>query len=301
MSITPRFKRVLLFGHHFPDEFRIPFRLMMSKIRDHKVECHIYKPLYDKVKGMFEDEGFDGFFVHHGDLTGQDEVMLSLGGDGTYLEAVTFVRERTIPIAGINIGRLGFLAAIGQDEITTAVDSILQGFFEIEQRALIRVETEQALFGDFNFALNEITVHKRDDASMITIHVWLDGRFLNSYWADGLIVATPTGSTAYSLSVGGPLVLPGTGTFLLSPIAPHNLTVRPLVYKDTMTLTLKMEGRSGKVLVSADSRSVVVDDHVELKISRAPFNILIPRLKNHDFFQTLRGKLMWGADKRNWV
>jgi len=228
-------------------------------------------------------------------------VMLSLGGDGTYLEAVTYVRDRAIPVAGINIGRLGFLAAIGQDEITTAVDSILQGFFDIEERALIRVETGQPLFGDFNFALNEITVHKRDDASMITIHVWLDGRFLNSYWADGLIVATPTGSTAYSLSVGGPLVLPGTGTFLLSPIAPHNLTARPLVYKDTMTLTLRMEGRSGKVLVSADSRSVVVEDHVELKISRAPFNILIPRLKNHDFYQTLRGKLMWGADKRNLV
>ena len=159
--------------------------------------------------------------------------------------------------------------------------------------------TEVPLFGDFNIALNEMTVHKRDDSSMITIHAYLDGQFLNSYWADGLILSTPTGSTAYSLSVGGPLLLPGASEFIISPIAPHNLTVRPLVYPDDKTLTLKIDGRSKHILVSLDSRSVVMESNLELKISKAPYKIKTLHLKDHQFYNTIRSKLMWGVDRRN--
>jgi len=300
MEPPTRFGSVLIFGRQLPESFRLPFRMLMRRLRDFEIPCRIFKPLYDQVSVWLEDDaGFEGLFMHHGEIEGSDQIMFSIGGDGTFLEAITLVRDKPIPVAGINSGRLGFLAAISQHEMIPALDAILKGFFIPDERTLIMVESDQGLFGDFNFALNEITVHKRDDSSMITIHAWLDGQFLNTYWADGLIVATPTGSTAYSLSAGGPLVLPGTGTFILSPIAPHNLTVRPLVYDDSKVLTLRMEGRSGNVLVSADSRSAIVEDSVVLKITRAPFTVITPRLKDHDFYQTLRNKLMWGADKRN--
>ncbi len=194
---------------------------------------------------------------------------------------------------------MGFLADIAQEEINLAVDSIFHGLFLAEERSLIQLHTDKPLFGDFNIALNEMTVHKRDDSSMITIHAHLNGLYLNSYWADGLIVATPTGSTAYSLSVGGPLLLPGSKDFILSPIAPHNLTVRPLVFPDDMMLTLKIEGRGRQILVSLDSRSIVIESSLELRISKAPYKIKTLRLKDHQFYNTLRSKLMWGVDKRN--
>lgn len=241
----------------------------------------------------------DGLFNSSGDLSGDESVILSVGGDGTFLEAVTIIRDYPIIVAGINSGRLGFLADIAQEEITKAIDSIAIGQYSIEERTLIKLSTEDPIFGDFNFALNEITVHKRDDSSMITIHAYLEDQYLNSYWADGLIMSTPTGSTAYSLSVGGPLLLPGSSDFVLSPIAPHNLNVRPLVFPDEMSLTLKIDGRSRHVLVSLDSRSVVVESSLELRISKAPYKIKTLRLKDHQFFNTLRSKLMWGLDKRN--
>ncbi|MCD6332140.1 MAG: NAD kinase [Bacteroidales bacterium] len=302
MDTPNNYKRVLLFGREFNKTFREPFKLLVKKIQSYQVECLIFEPFYKIIQSWFEEDqivSFDGFFRHHGEIQAENTIMLSIGGDGTFLEAITLVRDLGIPVAGINSGRLGFLADISREDIPEAIDAIIRGDFEPEERALIRVESDQDLFGDFNFALNEITIHKRDDASMIKIHAWLNGSFLNTYWADGIIVATPTGSTAYSLSVGGPLVLPGTGNFILSPIAPHNLTVRPLVYQDGMTLKIRIEGRSGNVLVSADSRAVIIEDHIELIITRAPFTIITPQLHGYSFYQTLRNKLMWGVDKRN--
>ncbi len=292
--------RIFLFGRAFDDAFRLPFALLLEKLRNYNTDIHVFQPFKSFLDCWMENDGiFSGTFLSYEDLFDKEGIMFSIGGDGTFLEAVTLVRDLPVAIAGINSGRLGFLSDISQEEIVMAVDTVMNGTIETEERTLIQVDCDQPLFGDFNFALNEITVHKRDDSSMIKIHTYLDGLFLNTYWADGLIVSTPTGSTAYSLSVGGPLVLPGTGNFILSPISPHHLTVRPLVFRDNMKITLRTESRSGNLLVSADSRSVIIEDNLELRISKAPFKIKTIRLRDHNFYQTLRSKLMWGADKRN--
>lgn len=300
MTAYQNSKTVLLFGREFGEGFRDSFRLLISRLHEYDARVYIFKPLEKFIRSWFPDiPGLAGTFSTYEDLRTIGGVLLSIGGDGTFLEAITLVRDLPVPLAGINSGRLGFLADISQEEISSAVDTVMNDSGKMEELALIRVECAQPLFGDLNFALNEITVHKRDDSSMIRIHAFLDGEFLNTYWADGLIVSTPTGSTAYSLSVGGPLVLPGTGNLILSPIAPHNLTVRPLVYDDSMELSLRVESRSGTLLVSADSRSVVIDHSLELHITKAPFRITTIRLREHGFYQTLRSKLMWGADRRN--
>lgn len=299
-NADPAVKLIFIFGREFDEGFRQPFRLLLSRLNEYGVKVMIFKPLKQFVESWTnEDFSFSGVFQTYEDLTGLQGIMFSIGGDGTFLEAITLVRDLPIPLAGINSGRLGFLADISQDEILVAVDSILQNKAGMDERVLLNVDIDKPVFGPLNFALNEITVHKRDDSSMIKIIAFLDGQFLNIYWADGLIVATPTGSTAYSLSVGGPLVLPDSQNFVLSPIAPHNLTVRPLVFKDSMKLTLQIESRSGSLLLSADSRSVVIEDRLELNIYKAPFAIRTYRLKGHNFYHTLRTKLMWGADRRN--
>jgi len=291
---------ILLFGREFGEGFRIGFRSLLNRLKDYNARVYVFGPFAKFINCWLNDTSpYTGTFGDYDDLSKIGGTMFSIGGDGTFLEAITLVRDLPIPVAGINSGRLGFLADISQDEIVAAVDSVMHDIGKTEELTLIQVKSEQPLFGEFNFALNEITVHKRDDSAMLRIHAYLDGEFLNTYWADGLIASTPTGSTAYSLSVGGPLVLPGSGNLVLSPIAPHNLTVRPLVYKDTMKLTLRIESRSGNLLVSADSRSVVIDHGLELEISKAPFTIQTIRLSDHNFYQTLRTKLMWGADKRN--
>lgn len=300
MKTEPAVKHIFLFGREFEEGFRLPFRLLVNRLLEYDVKIMIFAPLKDFIDSWHDEKfSYHGIFKTYEDLKGLAGVMFSIGGDGTFLEAITLVRDLPIPLAGINSGRLGFLADISQDEISIAVDAVMQNKAGIDERVLLQVDSDQPVFGDFNFALNEITVHKRDDSSMIKIIAFLDGQFLNIYWADGLIVATPTGSTAYSLSVGGPLVLPDTRNFILSPIAPHNLTVRPLVFKDSMKLTLQIESRSGNLLVSADSRSAVIEDRIELTIYKAPFRIKTIRLRGHNFYHTLRTKLMWGADRRN--
>lgn len=300
MNRRPAIQNVFLFGREFDEGFRLSFEILMDKLAEYHANVMIFAPLKEFISTWSDDAWADcSVFTSYADLKGRQGILLSIGGDGTFLEAITIVRDLPIPLAGINSGRLGFLADISKEEIAGAVDLVMQGRAEYDERVLLQVGSEHPVFGDFNFALNEITVHKRDDSSMIKISAYLDGQFLNTYWADGLILATPTGSTAYSLSVGGPLVLPDTHNFILSPIAPHNLTVRPLVFNDTMALTLQIESRSGNLLVSADSRSCVIEDKLELTIMKAPFCIRTMRLREHSFYHTLRSKLMWGADRRN--
>lgn len=226
--------------------------------------------------------------------------MFSIGGDGTLLKTVAYVRDRNIPIFGINTGRLGFLTSIATDEIELAIESILAGEYDLDSRTLLTLETENNLFGEVNYALNEITLQKKDTSAMITIEAYLDDEFLNSYWADGLIVSTPTGSTAYSLSCNGPIILPGSGNIIINPIAPHNLNVRPVVIPDDTELTLKIKGRTDNFLVALDSRSLTVPLSMELKIKKSTHKINIVRLKDHSFLKTLRSKLIWGYDKRNY-
>ncbi|MBB6612906.1 NAD kinase [Pontibacter sp. Tf4] len=232
------------------------------------------------------------------DLAGVD-VVLSIGGDGTLLDTVTYVGAQQIPILGINTGRLGFLATISHDAINIALDALYKGKYTLDDRALISVDSDQDIFEGVNFGLNEFSLQKRDSSSMIAVHTYIDGEYLNSYWADGLVVATPTGSTGYSLSTGGPLVLPQTNNFVISPVCPHNLNVRPMIVSDKSVISFEVEGRSSSYLASLDSRSVPVDMNVKLAVRREKFVARLVKLPHVNFFSTLRSKLNWGMDNRN--
>jgi NAD+ kinase len=242
-------------------------------------------------------EGIGTF--RRGDSLAGVNFVLSIGGDGTLLDAVTYVGARQIPILGINTGRLGFLATVPFDKIPAAIDALYKGHYAIDERSLIRADTDQEIFDGINFGLNEFSILKTDTSTMIVVHTYLDGEYLNSYWADGLLVSTPTGSTGYSLSCGGPVVLPQTNNFVISPVCPHNLNVRPLVVPDKSVITFEIEGRSNNFLVSLDSRSRPVDASVQIAVRRESFNAKLVRMTHVNFLTTLRTKLNWGFDKRN--
>jgi NAD+ kinase len=234
-----------------------------------------------------------------GDMLDDVQLFISIGGDGTLLESVTHIGKLEIPILGINTGRLGFLATISKDQVESALQQYFQGAFTLDRRAMLKLETNKDIFGAMNFALNDFTVVKKDSSAMITIHTYIDGEFLNSYWADGIIVSTPTGSTGYSLSCGGPLIFPRSGNFVITPVSPHNLTVRPIVVPDASEITFQVEGRSKRYLVSLDSRMASVDSSVKLKVSKADFKVNLVQLEGNHYFKTLRQKLHWGLDVRN--
>lgn len=272
---------------------------LFQKLNECKTEMFIYEPFYKFIKQKIQINGIIKTFNTHKELIGNVDYMLSIGGDGTFLATLQFIRNSGIPVLGINTGRLGFLANVAQTEISKAVEALAYKKFTIEKRALISVTNPHNLFGEVNYGLNELTISKKGDLSMITIHTFINGDYLNSYHADGLIIATPTGSTAYSLSCGGPLVMPGSQNFVLTPIAPHNLNVRPLVISDNNTITLKVEGRSTEYLVSLDSITKTIDSSVELTIKKADFYLHIIKLEDQNFFNTIRNKLLWGLDSRN--
>ncbi|UOQ73775.1 NAD kinase [Hymenobacter cellulosilyticus] len=234
-----------------------------------------------------------------GDSLRDVQFVFSIGGDGTLLDTVTYVGALQIPILGINTGRLGFLATITVERIAQAIDALFKGHFVVEERSLIRVETDPEVFDGINFGLNEFSILKRDTSSMIVVHTYIDGEYLNSYWADGLIVATPTGSTGYSLSCGGPVMLPQTNNFIIAPVCPHNLNVRPLIVSDRSVISFEIEGRSNNFLLSLDSRSVAVDAGIQIAVRRENFAVRLVKLNHVNFLTTLRSKLNWGLDKRN--
>ena len=238
-------------------------------------------------------------FSGHEDLTGDIDFVISLGGDGTLLDTVTLVRDKNIPVVGINFGRLGFLASIGRNEMIDAVKALARRSYIIDRRTLIHVDSNIPLFKDVPYALNEFAIHKRDTAAMIKIHTYLNGELLNTYWADGLILATPTGSTGYSLSCQGPVVFPDACSFVLTPIAPHNLNVRPIVVPDNTIISFEVESRSEDIICALDSRREIVDKNVLLAVRKENFMLNLVRLNENNFLQTLRNKLSWGLDKRN--
>ena len=225
--------------------------------------------------------------------------MFSLGGDGTILDIVTWVGHHEIPIVGFNFGRLGFLASIPIQNIAQAIQAIERGNYVVDERVMLQFEANKPLFKDANFALNECTIQRMDSSSMITVHAYLNGQFLNSYWADGLIISTPTGSTGYSLSCGGPIIYPKSTNFVLTPIAPHNLNVRPMVLSDEVVLSFYVEGRSKNFLVTLDSRAEKIDASFELAVKQAPFKTKLLRLNDLNFLNAIRDKLLWGSDQRN--
>lgn len=255
-----------------------------------KFESFLKNPSFKK----FNWQTFDG----GADVKSLD-FFISIGGDGTLLESVALIGAAEIPILGINTGRLGFLATISKDTFGNALKMVMEGSYRLDKRSIIKVETEERVFGNLNFALNDFTVVKKDTSSMITIHTYIDGEFLNSYWADGIIVATPTGSTGYSLSCGGPLIFPGSGNFVITPVSPHTLTVRPIVVSDHSEISFQVEGRSKKFLVSLDSRISTVDNTVRLHVRKGDFKVNLIQLEGQHYFKTLRQKLNWGLDIRN--
>lgn len=259
----------------------------------------VYKPFFEMLQDKVEFPVEVGFFVDYQDIDGKVDFLFSIGGDGSILDALTMVRDSGIPIMGINIGRLGFLSSISKDEILPAIDKVLAQDYKVDSRTLVKLSQPKDLFGEMNYALNELTITRKDTTSLIVLHVYIDGMFLNSYWADGLIIATPTGSTAYSLSSGGPILTPGSENFVLTPIAPHNLTVRPVVIPDKSKIRIIVEGREEQFLVSLDSRRAIIYSNFELIVEKADFKVNIVQMKGKDFFMTIREKLKWGLDARN--
>ncbi len=290
---------VAIFGRKVEESAVNYINALLNTLSLYHVTFTIYEPFAKQLneKGLSFLENTK-FFNNHLQLSNSCQVLISLGGDGTMLEAIRLVRNNNIPIIGINTGRLGFLANIAADEIEESIGELVKGNFELETRSLIAFDCCNNPFFDFPFALNEITIQKHD-TSLITIETAIDGLDLNKYWADGLIVSTPTGSTAYSLSVGGPIVAPDCNALIISPIASHNLTVRPIIIPDHKIITLKAISRSGKFLVTLDSQTKVFDSETEITLRIANFTVQLIRLPNHSFYQTIRKKLMWGADVRN--
>jgi NAD+ kinase len=292
--------KIAIYGNKINDDFLPYLKLLFDLMLPKKAILMIFKPFYESLPESIRLSLKDiDLFTIPKDLDKGIDILLSIGGDGTFLESVTYVQNKGIPIAGINSGRLGFLANISRNEIEPAILKILTKSYAYEERELIQLSSPKGLFKNCDFALNELTVSKKDSSSMITIHAYLNGQFLNTYWADGLIIATPTGSTAYSLSVGGPIVVPDAKNFVITPLAPHNLTVRPMVVPNNQELTLRIEGRDENYLISLDRRYESIQPGVEIKINKAKFKIKVIKHDDRTFFSTLREKFMWGLDKRN--
>jgi NAD+ kinase len=232
------------------------------------------------------------------DLKSGVDLVISMGGDGTFLKCVSYIKNSDVPIMGINLGRLGFLANVSLDQISEALYDIKAKKYVFQKRSLLKVEVDGALNGGY-FAMNELTIHKKDTTSMVAVNVSLDDNFLNTYWSDGLIVSTPTGSTAYNLSCGGPIITPGCQVHIITPIAAHNLNVRPVVVPDHMPIKLSVEGRNRSYLMSIDGKSISIKQGQEIKITKADFMINVIKFENNNFLDTIRNKMLWGSDKRN--
>ncbi len=292
-------KKIALFGKDFSEDFNGNISSLFDIFRRHNAEIIIHEDFAAfLLQQSVINAGAFSTFSGHESLPAATDFLFSFGGDGTFLETVKIVKDRDIPVIGINTGRLGFLANISRDEICVSAEDLFQGKYSLEERSLIRVMSNSFLRDEYNLALNEITVHKFG-AGMISVIAELDGEYLNSYWADGLIISTPTGSTAYSMSVGGPIVLPESRTFVISPVAPHNLSVRPLIVPDHKTITLRVKSRADRFLVSIDSRTHEVENDTVLNIDKAPYSLKLVKFESTSFYNTLRNKLMWGVDKRN--
>ena len=264
-----------------------------------KIEPVVFLPFLDQIRGFINLPEQVATFSLAEHLTPEFEFIFSLGGDGTMLDTVTLVRDKDIAIMGINFGRLGFLAGIGQEEIREAVMAIAKRTFVVDKRTMIHLDADFPMFGSIPYALNEFAIHKRDTASMIKVHTYLNGEFLNTYWSDGVIVSTPTGSTGYSLSCGGPIVFPDSGSFVITPVAPHNLNVRPIIVPDDHIISFEVESRSENIICALDSRREIVGKNVSLAVKKEAFKVNLLRLSENTFLQTLQNKLMWGLDKRN--
>jgi len=270
---------------------------LVSRLTYNHIEVLLHYSLSRFI--TLQDNTYINFFLGHEELNNTVDFVISLGGDGTILDTVTLVRNKNIPIVGINYGRLGFLASISKEELGPAVDALVNRRYVIDKRSLIHLDANVELFGDAPFAINEFSIHKRDISPMVKINTYLNGEFLNTYWSDGLIVATPTGSTGYNMSCNGPIVFPEAGSFVITPVAPHNLNVRPIVVPDSYIISFEVESRSDEFICAMDARREIVQKEVQLAVKKENFSINLVRLNENNFLSTLHTKLTWGLDKRN--
>jgi NAD+ kinase len=292
--------KVALFGRSLNPDYYPAVEKMVRILEQETDAFYIKDTFYERIKDGVSFHKQVELFRDHKGLPGDCFCMISIGGDGTLLDTLPYVRDSGIPVLGINTGRLGFLSAVSTDEMQQSLQGLLQRKFRLDERSLLRLDTgDEALFGSFPYALNELTILKRDNTTMISISAFVNGLYLNTYWADGLMVATPTGSTGYSLSCGGPIISPDSENFIITPIASHNLTVRPIVIKDNSVVKLRVEGRVKSHLIVMDSRSTPRENPLDLIIRKADFGVKLICLENNDFFKTIRNKLAWGLDKRN--
>lgn len=291
--------KAAIYSRVMEEEQRKDVQSFFDELINQKIEPVIFSDFFEQIKNSIQLPADTKTFSLSEDLTEEVEFIISLGGDGTLLDTITLVRDKNISIMGINFGRLGFLASIGREEVKTAVKAIAKRTYVTDKRTMIHLDASLPLFGNVPYALNEFSLHKRDVASMIKIHTYLNGEFLNTYWADGLIVATPTGSTGYSLSCNGPIVFPDSGSFVITTVAPHNLNVRPIIVPDNNVISFEIESRSDQIICALDSRREIVSKDVQLAVKKESFDINLVRLSENNFLQTLRNKLTWGLDKRN--
>lgn len=288
---------IALFGKPFYEKHRDSVRQVIERVSQIDPGALLFEEFRSELEDYMETPASLGSFSKASDLDNVD-LLITLGGDGTFLESVTYASERGIPILGINTGTLGFLSNISTDHINEALDAVIAGQTWIDERSILHVEAEGVDLGGFPYALNEAAIHKRKTASMVVVDVCREDRFVNTYWADGLLVSTATGSTAYSLSAGGPIVSPSSDVAIITPIAPHNLTNRPLVVPLDGEITLEASGRDSSFLLSLDSRSFKLKPGAKVKIKPASFKVKLLNLEDQYFFNTLRSKMHWGMDPR---
>ena len=291
--------RIAIYSRGIENNQHQDIRLLLDELAKRGVEPVFYQDFFNQFYSSVDIKAKYSTFNSSEDLDDSISCIMSLGGDGTLLDTVTLVRDRGTPVVGINYGRLGFLANIGKEDLHTAIEALVDHTYVLDKRTLIHLDANIPLFGEVPYALNEFSLHKKDSSPMIKIHTYLNGEFLNTYWADGLIVATPTGSTGYSLSCNGPVVFPDSGSFVITPVSPHNLNIRPIVVPDDNIISFEVEGRTDGFLCTLDSRREIVTKEVQLAVRKEKFAINLIRLNENNFLQTLRNKLSWGLDKRN--
>ena len=288
-----------IYGRTFSQHKSNDVQAIFDVITKSGADCIIYEPYLGHLKKELKlKTDFKTFNSRH-DLKGHADFLLSIGGDGTLLDTVSLIHDSLIPVIGINIGRLGFLSSVFVEELAHTLECLAKRHYVLDPRSLLRLETSNNLFGENNIALNDLVIQNKQSSSMMTIDAYLNGEYLNSYWADGLIISTPTGSTGYSLSCGGPIMMPQAESFIITPIAPHNLNVRPVIVSDKNVISLEVKGRSENFLATLDSRSETFDKTVQLAVKKEDFPFNLVRISNENFLTTLRKKLNWGLDKRN--
>lgn len=291
--------KIAIYSRGLEQEHIQDLELLLSELKRHNIEAVFFQDFFNQFYSAIDITCSYSTFSSSEDLDSDIDALISMGGDGTLLDTVTLIKESGIPVLGINYGRLGFLANLGKEDLNTVFDALVERKYVLDKRSLLHLDSNLSLFADAPYALNEFSLHKKDTSPMIKIHTYLNGEFLNTYWADGLIVATPTGSTGYSLSCNGPVVFPDSASFVITPVSPHNLNIRPIIVPDNTIVSFEIDGRTDGFLCTLDSRREIVPKEIQLAVRKESFGINLIRLNENNFLQTLRNKLSWGLDKRN--